>query len=38
MLNIHPFIKGSDYFKKLEVEDLLFVEYKCLVEEVKFGI
>lgn len=38
MLNIHPFIKGSDFFKKLEIDDLLFVEYKCLVEEVKFGI
>jgi len=38
MLNIHTFISDSNYYKKLKVDDLLFVEYKCLVEEVKTGI
>ena len=38
MLNIHSFIRDSSYYKKLKVDDLLFVEYKCLVEEVKAGI
>lgn len=38
MLNIHSFIRESNYYKKLKIDDLLFVEYKCLVEEVKAGI
>ncbi|MCB0689481.1 MAG: helix-turn-helix transcriptional regulator [Saprospiraceae bacterium] len=38
MLNIHSFIRDDPYYKKLKVHDLLFVEYKCLVEEVKAGI
>ncbi|MEZ5042798.1 MAG: AraC family transcriptional regulator [Saprospiraceae bacterium] len=38
MLNIHSFISDSSYYKKLKIDDLLFVEYKCLVEEVKAGI
>ena len=28
----------SSHFKKLKIDDLLFVEYKCLVDEVKAGI
>ena len=38
MLNIHSYIKNDPYYKKLEVDDLLFVEYKCLVDESKAGI
>lgn len=38
MLNIHTHIQDSSYYKKLKIDDLLFVEYKCLVEEVKAGI
>jgi AraC-like DNA-binding protein len=38
MLNIHSFIQESKHYKKLKIDDLLFVEYKCLVDEVKKGI
>lgn len=38
MVNLPDFIKESDLFRKIEVNELLFVEYKCLVEETKFGI
>ncbi|MCB0630585.1 MAG: AraC family transcriptional regulator [Saprospiraceae bacterium] len=38
MLNIHSFIKDNSFYKQLKIDDLLFVEYKCLVEEVKAGI
>jgi AraC-like DNA-binding protein len=38
MIDLHRYIKESKTYKKLEVNDLLFVEYKCLVEEVKAGI
>ena len=37
MLNIHDFIADSKMFKKFQVEDLLFVEYHCLVQELKTG-
>jgi len=38
MINLHEYIKSSDMFKKLVIDDLLFVEYKCVVDEVKAGI
>ncbi|TNE60528.1 MAG: AraC family transcriptional regulator [Bacteroidetes bacterium] len=38
MLNLHSFIRDSDYYKKLQIDDLLFVEYKCLVNETRAGI
>lgn len=38
MINLYSFIKESDSFRKLEVNDLLFVEYTCMQEETKFGI
>ncbi len=38
MLNMYQFIKEGSAFKKLEVDELLFVEYTCLQEETKFGI
>jgi len=38
MLNLHSYIKDSKIYKKLKVDELLFVEYKCVVEETKLGI
>ena len=38
MVNLYSFIKESDTFQKLEVNELLFVEYTCVQEETKFGI
>ncbi len=38
MIDLHGFLKASNDYKKLQVNDLLFIEYKCLVEEVKAGI
>ena len=38
MVNLLDEIRESALFQKIEVHDLLFVEYKCLVEETKFGI
>ncbi len=37
MFNIYDYIANKDLFKKFEVNDLLFVEYKCLIDEVKTG-
>ncbi|UKM66144.1 AraC family transcriptional regulator [Flavobacteriaceae bacterium GSB9] len=38
MLQLHGYLKESNDFKKLQINDLLFIEYKCLVQEVKAGI
>lgn len=38
MVNLYSYIKGDDSFRKLEVSELLFVEYTCMQEETKFGI
>jgi len=38
MVNLYSFIKQSDAFRKMEVNELLFVEYTCMQEETKFGI
>lgn len=38
MVNLYSFIKHDDTFLKLEVNELLFVEYTCIQEETKFGI
>ncbi|MFO7447560.1 MAG: AraC family transcriptional regulator [Ignavibacteriaceae bacterium] len=38
MLNVFDYIAGSRIFKKFKVDELLFVEYKCLIEETKIGI
>jgi AraC-like DNA-binding protein len=38
MLDLHGYLKISDNYKKLQINDLLFIEYKCLVQEVKAGI
>lgn len=38
MVNLYAYIKEVDTFRKLEVDELLFVEYTCMQEETKFGI
>lgn len=38
MINLYSTIKNSDAFSKLEVNELLFVEYTCMQEETKFGL
>lgn len=38
MLNILSAIKDSQVFRKMQVNQLLFVEYTCMNEENKFGI
>src|SRR3982751_4659380 len=38
MLNLYSAIKDSTLFRKMEVSELLFVEYTCMQEETRFGI
>lgn len=38
MINLFSTIKSSSIFQKIEVNDLLFVEYTCMKDENKFGI
>lgn len=38
MINLYSFIKNSNIFPKMEVSELLFVEYTCMRDETKFGI
>ncbi len=38
MINLYSAIKDSNLFHKIEVNELLFVEYTCMREETKFGI
>ena len=38
MINLYELIKDNIGFKKLVVNDLLFVEYTCIQEETKFGL
>jgi AraC family transcriptional regulator, exoenzyme S synthesis regulatory protein ExsA len=38
MINLYTAIKDSKLFRKMEVSELLFVEYTCMREETKFGI
>jgi AraC-like DNA-binding protein len=38
MLDLHTYLQSSNDYKKIQINDLLFIEYKCLVEEVKAGI
>jgi len=38
MINLFSAIKQSNVFRKLEVNELLFVEYTCMREETKLGI
>lgn len=38
MIDLYSYIKNNKYYKKLIIDDLLFVEYRCVVEETKAGI
>ncbi|NMM50790.1 helix-turn-helix domain-containing protein [Marinigracilibium pacificum] len=38
MLDLYGYLQASNDYKKLQINDLLFIEYKCLVEEVRAGI
>ena len=38
MVNLYSFIKESNLYPKMEVSELLFVEYTCMQEENKFGV
>lgn len=38
MINLYSYIKGSNLYPKMEVSELLFVEYTCMQEENKLGI
>ncbi|WP_163713023.1 helix-turn-helix domain-containing protein [Mangrovibacterium lignilyticum] len=38
MIDLYSYIKNNKYYKKLVIDDLLFVEYRCVVEETKAGI
>ena len=38
MINLYSTLKNSSVFRKMEVSELLFVEYTCMREETKFGI
>jgi AraC family transcriptional regulator, exoenzyme S synthesis regulatory protein ExsA len=38
MINLYAAVKDSKLFRKMEVSELLFVEYTCMREETKFGI
>ncbi|HVT84321.1 MAG TPA: AraC family transcriptional regulator [Chitinophagaceae bacterium] len=38
MINLYSTIKNSNLFSKIEVSELLFVEYTCMQEENKLGI
>lgn len=38
MVNVPDFISDSNLFKKFKVDDLLFVEYRCYVEDVRTDI
>ena len=38
MVNLYSAIKDSNLFPKMEVSELLFVEYTCMREETRFGI
>ncbi|MEP6712035.1 MAG: hypothetical protein ABJA37_06455, partial [Ferruginibacter sp.] len=38
MINLFSKIQESSLFKKIEINELLFVEYTCMQEETKFGI
>jgi AraC-like DNA-binding protein len=38
MINLYSTLSDSNAFRKIEVNELLFVEYTCMKEETKFGI
>ena len=38
MINFYSAIQDNDSYHKIQVNDLLFVEYTCMVEDTRFGI
>ena len=38
MIDLYAYIRDNKYYNKLVIDDLLFVEYRCVVEETKAGI
>jgi AraC-like DNA-binding protein len=38
MINLYSTVKNSNLFSKIEVSELLFVEYTCMQEETKLGL
>ncbi len=38
MVNLYSLIKESSLFPKIEINELLFVEYSCMAEDTKFGL
>jgi len=38
MQNVFSHIRECQLFKTLEIDELLFVEFKCIVEELKYGM
>lgn len=38
MVNLYSYLKEEGGFRKMQVNDLLFVEYTCMQEETKFGL
>jgi AraC-like DNA-binding protein len=38
MLNLQDYISSDDSIKRFNVDDLLFAEYKCIVDESKLGV
>ena len=38
MTNVFSYIRDCNLFKKLEVDELLFVEFKCMIEEIRYGM
>ena len=38
MTNIFTYIRECELFRKFEIDELLFVEFKCMIEEIQFGM
>lgn len=38
MTNVFSYIRDCKLFRKFTIDELLFVEFKCMVEEIRFGM
>jgi len=38
MTNVFTYIRECELFRKFTVDELLFVEFKCMIEEIRFGM
>ncbi len=38
MTNVFTYIRECKLFRKFTVDELLFVEFKCMIEEIRFGM